>query len=214
VSTITKRLTVDQYDQMVENGILPETNRFELIQGRIVEKDVKNPAHSTAAEQSRRAIQRVLPAGWDTRQEQPVRIPNRRSEPEPDVSVVRGAVKDYATRHPGPEDVALVVEITRSSVAKDRALARVYGGGGIPAYWIVNVPSRRLEVYTAAPRAGDQETSGAGEDFNCSTAQPSTALAERSGAYPAPMILRETESVDLIIQGQVVGRISVADLLP
>ena len=44
MSTITKRLTVDQYDQMVENGILPETNRFELINGRIVEKDVKNPA--------------------------------------------------------------------------------------------------------------------------------------------------------------------------
>ena len=39
MSTITKRLTVDQYDQMVENGILPETNRFELIKGRIVEKD-------------------------------------------------------------------------------------------------------------------------------------------------------------------------------
>src|SRR3954453_23848846 len=94
-----RRLSVDQYDQMVEYGILPETNRFELIEGRIVEKDVKNPAHSTVVDLTRRAVDRILPQGWFSRQEQPVRIPNRRSDPEPDVSVVRGATKDYATRH-------------------------------------------------------------------------------------------------------------------
>jgi Uma2 family endonuclease len=191
VSTITKRLTVDQYDQMVENGILPETNRFEPIEGRIVEKDVKNPVHAAAAECTRRSIDQALPAGWHTRGEQPVRIPNRRSEPEPDVSVVRGAIRDYTTRHPGPEDVALVVEVTRSSVAKDRALARVHGRGGIPLYWIVNVPRRRLEVY-AHPVPG----------------------ALTGGAYPTPKILGETESVELVIRGQVVGQIAVADLLP
>ena len=126
MSTITKRLTVDQYDQMVENGILPETNRFELINGRIVEKDVKNPAHPTATDLTRRAIERLLPAGWYVRKEDPVRIPNRRSEPEPDVSVVRGDIRDYETRHPNPEEVALVVEVTRSSVAKDRASPRLW----------------------------------------------------------------------------------------
>ena len=191
MSTITKRLTVDQYDQMVENGILPETNRFEPIEGRIVEKDVKNPVRAAAAECTRRSIDQALPAGWHTRGEQPVRIPNRRSEPEPDVSVVRGAIRDYTTRHPGPEDVALVVEVTRSSVAKDRALARVHGRGGIPLYWIVNVPRRRLEVY-AHPVPG----------------------ALTGGAYPTPKILGETESVELVIRGQVVGQIAVADLLP
>ena len=140
MSTITKRLTVDQYDRMVENGILPETNRFELIEGRIVEKDVKDPAHPTATRRTMRAIERLLPPGWHVRKEDPVRIPNRRSELEPDLAVVRGDDDAYETRHPGPEDVALVVEVTRSSVAKDRKLARVYGRGGIPVYWIVNLP--------------------------------------------------------------------------
>ncbi len=191
MSTATKRLTVDQYDQMVEVGILPETNRFELIEGRIVEKDVKNPAHSTASDRTRRAIERILPGGWYVRQEQPVRIPNRRSEPEPDVSVVRGVIEDYETRHPDPEDVALVVEATRSSVAKDRALARVYGGGGIPVYWIVNVPRRRLEVYEGpGPQQG------------------------RGRRYPAPKILREPDTVSLKIDGREVGQIAVAELLP
>ena len=60
---------------------------------------------------------------------------------------MRGAVEDDADRNAGPADVALVVEVTRSCVAEDRNLARVYGAGGIPVYWIVNVPKRRLEVY-------------------------------------------------------------------
>ncbi len=185
MSTITKRLTVEQYDQMVENGILPETNRFELIEGRLVEKMTKGGKHSASSERTWRAIHALLPDGWHVRIEKPVRIPQRRSEPEPGVSVARGSVDDYETHHPGPEDVALVVEVTRSSVAKDRKLARVYGAG-IPAYWIVNLPGRQLEVYTNPV----------------------------DGTYPAPTILGETESVDLVIDGQVIGQIAVVDLLP
>jgi Uma2 family endonuclease len=181
-----KRLGVDQYEQMVEHGILPETNRFELINGRIVEKDVKKPPHSVATGLCLKALQRSLPPGWHVRKEDPVRIPNRRSEPEPDVSVVRGDIRDYETRHPDPADVALVVEVTRTTAAKDRKLARVYGAGGIPAYWIVNLPRHRLEVYEGPV----------------------------GGQYPAPKILKETEAVDLTINGQVVGQIPVADLLP
>src|SRR5271166_1932662 len=137
MSTSVKGLTVDQYDRMVEKGILPETNRFELIEGKLVEKMTKGGKHSASSERTWRAIHALLPPGWHVRIEKPVRIPQRRSEPEPDVSVARGGIDDYEDRHPGPSDVALVVEITRSSAAQDRKLARVYGGGGIPAYWIV-----------------------------------------------------------------------------
>jgi Uma2 family endonuclease len=180
MSTATGGFTVAEYDALIERGVLPESNRFELIGGRVVEKDMKGPAHTVATERTRRAIDRLLPAGWCTRAEKPVRIPDQDSEPEPDVSVVRGTIDDYEDRHPGPGDVALVVEITRSTVAKDLALVPVYGAGGIPTYWIVNIPDRRLEVYT-------------------------------SGAV---VILTDQDHVDLVIDGQAVGRIAVADLLP
>ena len=183
---IKRRLSVDQYEQMVKHGILPETNRFELINGRIVEKDVKQPPHCVATSLTHDTIGQLRPAGWHIRQEAPVRIPNRRSEPKPDLSVVRGVVRDYAARHPDPADIALVVEVTRTTAAKDRGLARrVYGPGGIPVCWIVNVPRRRLEVYSN-PTAG---------------------------GYPPPQILGESEAVELVIGGQVLGRIAVADLL-
>jgi Uma2 family endonuclease len=113
-------------------------------------------------------------------------IPQRRSEPEPDVSVARGGIDDYEDHHPGPSDVALIVEVTRSGVARDRALARVYGVGGIPVYWILNVHKRQLEVYTNP----------------------------LDRAYPSPTILSQWESVELALDGQAVGKIAVAGLFP
>jgi len=149
------------------------------------EKGGEGGKHSASSERTWRAIHAILPPGWHVRVEKPVRIPRRRSEPEPDVSVARGGVDDYED-HPGPEDVALVVEVTRSSAALDRKLVRVYGGGGIPVYWILNLPRRWLELYSSPV----------------------------NGTYPIPTFLGETESVDLVIDGQVVGQIAVADLLP
>ena len=101
--------------------------------------------------------------------------------------MVRGDSDDYTDHHPGPEDVALIVEVAESSLSRDRGEKRDnYGRAGIPVYWIVNLVNRQLEVYSN-PAAG---------------------------LYPAPSILGETDSVELMIAGQVVGQILVADLLP
>ena len=56
MSQTTKRLTVDQYDQMVEDGILPQTNRLELIEGRIVEKARQSPPQAFSSESCRDAL--------------------------------------------------------------------------------------------------------------------------------------------------------------
>ena len=54
-----------------------------------------------------------------SREEKPVVIPDF-DLPRPDFSVVRGSFREYATRHPTPEDVLLLIEISDSSLAKDR----------------------------------------------------------------------------------------------
>ena len=180
------RLTVDQYEAMVDAGILTEHHRLELIEGILVKKMTKKPDHSAGSESCWRTIHRLLPPGWHVRIEKLVRIPTRDSMPEPDVSVARGDHNDYVEVDPGAADVALVVEVARSSLAADRALAKTYAGGGIPVYWIVNVADRQLEVY----------------------ANPA------EGAYPAPVILPESATVDLILAGQVVAQLPVAELLP
>src|SRR4051794_40868038 len=129
-------ITVDEYDRMVESGALPEDSRVELIEGELVAKISQRVKHTTSAEKCRRMIERRLAAGWHCRTERPVRIPSKNSETQPDVSIVRGDVDDYDDHHPGPGEISMVVEIALSSLADDRAMAVVYGGGGIPVYWI------------------------------------------------------------------------------
>ena len=185
-STKAAAITVDEYERMIEDGTIGEDDPIELIEGRLVAKMTKKPDHMSSSGRARRAIESVLPPVWHARVEGPVRIPSRDSEPEPDLAVVRGDIDDYEDRHPDPADVALVVEIAKSSLAEDRKLAETYGGGGIPTYWIVNLVHRQLEVY----------------------ARPA------NGTCSSLTILKKNELVGLIIDGQTVAQIAVADLLP
>jgi Uma2 family endonuclease len=192
MSTITRpmtaTITVEAYERMIEEGEIGEHDDVELIKGRVVVKMGQGPIHASGSEKSRRPIERLVPPGWHVRIEKPVRIPAEDSEPVPDLSIVRGDVEDYLNRHPQPEDVALIVEVAKTSLALDREQAVILGAAGIPVYWIVNIDDRQLEVYPGAPGV--------------------------AGAYPPPTILDESASVELAIDGQVVGQIAVADLLP
>ncbi|MCA8995377.1 MAG: Uma2 family endonuclease, partial [Planctomycetaceae bacterium] len=88
------------------------------------------------------------------RVQQPVTLSE--SEPEPDVSIVRGSLSDYMTHHPCQEDVLLCIEVSDSSLKYDRTTKlQVYARAGIPEYWIVNLNEEHVEVYrTPDPSAG------------------------------------------------------------
>ena len=54
-----------------------------------------------------------------------------------------------SSRHPGPADMALVIEVADSSLPDDRSLkARIYAAAAVPVYWIVNLVDHQVEVYT------------------------------------------------------------------
>jgi Uma2 family endonuclease len=62
--------------------------------------------------------------------------------------MLRGDIRQYATRHPAPEDVLLVVEVSDATLGFDRSRkARIYAESGIPEYWILNLIDRYLEVH-------------------------------------------------------------------
>ena len=75
MSTTTGGFTVAEYEGLIERGILPESNRFELIEDRVVEKDMKGAAHTVATERTRGPIDGLLPSGWRTREEKPIQLP-------------------------------------------------------------------------------------------------------------------------------------------
>ncbi|MEM1029903.1 MAG: Uma2 family endonuclease [Myxococcota bacterium] len=140
------RFSVEAYQRLGRAGVLTEADRVELLEGWIVPKMVHNPPHALAIELVDDALRAVLPAGWRLRIQSPITTAD--SEPEPDVAVVRGGPRERDGRHPTPEDVALVVEVADSSLDTDRTIkARLYARARIPAYWIVNLVDRCVDVF-------------------------------------------------------------------
>ena len=146
----------------------------------------QNDPHATADELCGDALSRILPADWHSRAGKPIRIPRLTSRPEPDRSVVRGAVRDYARRSPEPDNIALLVEVSDASLADDRRLAGLYGRAGIPSYWIINLVDGQVEVHSRPGPAG----------------------------YEALEVLAPGHILSVVIDGVEVGQIPVADLLP
>ncbi len=78
-----------------------------------------------------------------------ITMPIGDSEPEPDVQVTAVEIPTTYARHPGPQDMALVVEVSESSLARrSRIQETSLRHQGVPVYWIVNLVDRRLEVYS------------------------------------------------------------------
>src|SRR5262249_740665 len=111
VPTSFYRLTLEQYEAMIDAGILGKSDRVHLIDGFLGAKMIQNDPHATADELCGEAISRVIPPGWHQRGGKPIRIPGLDSRPEPDRSIVRGDIRHYARRSPEPANIALVLEV-------------------------------------------------------------------------------------------------------
>jgi len=180
-----RRFTVDQYHRMIETGILSVNDRVELVDGWIVEMSPIGPAHATCVQLILEALQERLPQGWFVRVQDPITLET--GEPQPDLAVVRGAVRDYSERHPSEEEVGLVIEVADASLYFDRLQKQSqYAGVGIAQYWILNLVNRCLELHRS----------------------PVT------GGYADREVIGADGKVTLALAGQHVGEFKVADFLP
>lgn len=141
----TRRWTRQQYDRLIEIGVLQEDDPIELIEGRLVVAEPQRDPHARAVELVAEALRLAFGRGWRIRVQLPLAL-SPDSAPEPDVAVVRGTPRDAPSGH--PTTAALVVEIADTSLPLDRGTkAQVYARAGITDYWIVNLLDRVLEVY-------------------------------------------------------------------
>src|SRR5829696_8124204 len=119
-----RRLSVAEYHRLIEVGILSEHDRVELLEGHMVNKMPQNAPHSNSGTNAEETLGDSLPQGWRLRAEKPITLAD--SEPEPDIVLARGDRSTYRTRHPGPADIGLVVEVPASSLVIDRSdMARI-----------------------------------------------------------------------------------------
>ena len=145
----TRRLRRIEYEQLVERGMFAGEH-LELLDGLLVVREPQNSPHATAVLLVQRALARAFGDEWTVRSQMPFALDDD-SEPEPDVVVVKGQIRDYATAH--PSRCALLVEVADSSLLFDRRKkAMLYARAGIADYWIVNLRDRVLEVHRAPRR--------------------------------------------------------------
>jgi len=132
---------------MVSTGILREDEPLELIDGELVEVSPRGPLHRARTVTIHGLLQAAFGPSHHVQAHSPVHA-GEHSLPEPDLAVVAGAPTDFETRHPAGADVPLVVEISVTSQLEDRAKASTYAAGGFATYWNLDIPARRLTVYT------------------------------------------------------------------
>ena len=141
-------LTVEQYDYMIDHGLLDEDTSTELIDGLIVRKDRAKAGEDPVTIGGRHTlvVQRFVrlaplfdPHGAHLRIQQPVVLPPN-NEPEPDVSVARGSEDDYVGRKPGATDLYMVIEVADHSLGRDLGVKlRAYADAGIAQYVVVDL---------------------------------------------------------------------------
>ena len=166
VQPVRHRFTVAEYHQMAGAGIFGEDDRVELLEGEVVEMAPIGSRHAACVKRLNRlfqeqAAERVIVAVQD-----PVRL-GQLSEPQPDLALLRPRHDYYASGHPGPEDVLLIVEVAETTAAWDRQhKVPLYASAGVAEVWLVDLGAGVVEAcrepaggaYAVVRRAGAGET--------------------------------------------------------
>jgi Uma2 family endonuclease len=185
------RFSLEQYHQMISAGVLNEEHRVELLEGQIVGMNPIGVGHRFVVQRTFSELVRRIPARWEVFVQQPVSLSD--SEPEPDLSIVRGANEDYRDRHPSAADLALVVEVSDTTRSVDRSVKlRLYAQNGISEYWLIDLLERSVTVYQRPVAGSDSQ----------------------QAHYTEQKTIGDDGSVSMKVGGDNCGEIAVGELLP
>lgn len=183
-----RKFTLDEYHKLIESGILSEEDPVELLEGYLVLKMPRSHAHDFAIRVLARRLYQLVPNQYTVSGQCAATYQD--SEPEPDFTVARGDETLYRDKHPGASDTALVIEVSASSLTRDRTdKARIYARAAIPVYWIVNVVDQQIEVLTQPSGPCDAPAYARRKDYPLGTTAP------------------------VVLDGTQVGTVAVADVM-
>jgi len=136
--------TRDEYYRLTDLDFF-QGRRVELIEGQVIDMAAMKSPHAIAIDLIDAVLRPIFREGYYIRQQKPFVISDI-SEPEPDIAVVPGSIRDYAEAHPA--QAALIVEVADTSLRYDRKVkGSLYAKAGIAEHWILNLNNHRLEVY-------------------------------------------------------------------
>jgi len=144
-----KRFTREEVDRLAETGVFAG-QRYELIDGDLVDKMGQNPPHAFAIQLLLECLAGIFKVGLIRVQHPMEAAPGdrERSLPEPDVAVLREHKIEHRSRHPRGDEMLLVIEVSDSTAAFDRSRkATLYARAGVPEYWVLDLNGRMLVVH-------------------------------------------------------------------
>jgi len=144
--TNKRLISVKEYHQMSEAGILNEQENIELINGEIIQMGPTGSRHAAAVKKISKLLHTIITDKLISVQD-PITV-NNLSEPEPDIAILKARENYYADKHPGPKDILLVIEVAESSIDFDKQVKLpLYAQAEIPEGWLVDLNSNRIEVH-------------------------------------------------------------------
>ena len=177
VST-TYKWSIDRWHELVDSGVL-EGQKVELLEGDIVVRwsaptaSLANPLsglspegfeHSFTNESIVIYLRDKLSGLAHVKESHPITLDN--SEPEPDIAIVKLPLTIYRTRHPYPQDIYWLIEVSQRTLkkAEQRGLGGfpherlfqedlqqkviTYARNGIPEYWVIDLKNKKLIIHT------------------------------------------------------------------
>ena len=154
--------TADEFHRMAEAGVLREDDRVELVDGEIVQMTPVSSRHAACVDRLNILLQRSIDGRGILRVQGPIEL-DAHSEPQPDLSVLTPRADYYASAHPTPGDILLVVEVADTSFRDDRDIKiPLYARAGIVETWLVDLSNERVEIFTQPTAQGYQQSRRAG----------------------------------------------------
>ncbi|MHB1891749.1 MAG: Uma2 family endonuclease [Acidimicrobiales bacterium] len=156
--------SVQEWEEMGRLGLFDEDARMELLDGEIVDMAPIGARHQDCVDRLTEALVRLAGQRVTVRVQGSIRLDDR-SEPQPDIALLRRRPEGYADALPTPPDVFLVAEVADTSLASDRAKSVLYAAAGIPECWIVDLQADQvIAMSDAGPGGYRTERSARGAD--------------------------------------------------
>jgi Uma2 family endonuclease len=141
------RFSVKEYYRMAETGVLRPDARVELLDGEIIDMSPIGPFHGSITKFLNQFFSAAAQGRWIVSVQDPAQLDDY-SEPEPDLMLLKPSADFYGERHPQPQDIFLLVEISDSSLERDQEeKLPAYARSGIAEVWIVNLNEQTIEIY-------------------------------------------------------------------
>ncbi len=147
VQQLKRRFTISEYHQMAEVGILTPSDRVELINGEILEMSPIGKRHAACVNRLNQLFSQTLGDRILMSVQNPILL-NNLSEPQPDIALLQPRTDFYASGHPQPADIFLIVEVADSSINYDQEVKiPLYSASGITEVWLIDLNQNTLQVY-------------------------------------------------------------------